>query len=214
MAHYNSYESFKTKKSIKKKEQAKNKSLVKTKDDFVVSKSSNYGIVLEVKYNDIFVIYDNEVVKATLRKDLNKIANQVLFVGDKVELIKDDDKYIVKHLIKRNRVLSRTKKDSTKLDDIGKSGVIATNIDVAVVVVSCKEPPLHTKFIDRYLMILQNSNILAIICLNKCDLKTLEEEKSEDLSSKTLAELKSLAKEKGVKGYSTMKKDELLASLK
>ena len=38
MAHYNSYESFKTKKSIKKKEQAKNKSLVKTKDDFVVSK--------------------------------------------------------------------------------------------------------------------------------------------------------------------------------
>ena len=37
---------------------------------------------------------------------------------------------------------------------------------------------------------------------------------SNDLSSKTVAELKALAKEKGVKGYSTMKKDELLASLK
>ena len=184
MAHYNSYDSFKTKKSIKKKEQAKNKSLIDIKDDFVVSKSLNYGIVLEVKYNDIFVINENVVVKATLRKDLNKIANQVLFVGDKVELIKDDDKFIVEHLIKRNRVLSRTKKDSTKLDDIGKSGVIATNIDIAVIVVSCKEPPLHPKFIDRYLMILQNSNIPAIICLNKCDLKTLEEEKILDIYRK------------------------------
>jgi len=36
----------------------------------------------------------------------------------------------------------------------------------------------------------------------------------EDLSKKTLAELKAIAKEKGIKGYSTMKKDELLSNLK
>ena len=47
--------------------------------------------------------------------------------------------------------------------------------------------------------------------------ETKKEEKKEnveDLSSKTLAELKALAKDAGVKGYSTMKKNELLASLK
>ncbi len=40
------------------------------------------------------------------------------------------------------------------------------------------------------------------------------ESKKEDLTSKTLAELKTMAKEKGIKGYSTMKKDELLENLK
>ena len=40
------------------------------------------------------------------------------------------------------------------------------------------------------------------------------ETKKEDLTSKTLAELKIMAKEKGIKGYSTMKKDELLENLK
>ena len=39
------------------------------------------------------------------------------------------------------------------------------------------------------------------------------EEAAEDLSAKTLTELKGLAKEAGIKGYSTMKKDELIASL-
>jgi len=48
----------------------------------------------------------------------------------------------------------------------------------------------------------------------KAEKKETKKEASVDLSSKTLAELKAIAKDKGVKGYSTMKKDELLASLK
>ncbi len=49
----------------------------------------------------------------------------------------------------------------------------------------------------------------------KKEVKKVEKtETTEDLSSKTLSELKAIAKGKGLKGYSTMKKDELLDALK
>ena len=40
-----------------------------------------------------------------------------------------------------------------------------------------------------------------------------KEEATEDLSTKTLTELKTMAKNAGIKGFSAMKKDELIASL-
>ncbi len=44
--------------------------------------------------------------------------------------------------------------------------------------------------------------------------KKSEKTEKEDLSKKTLVELKAMAKEAGIKGYSTMKKDELIDNLK
>ena len=45
----------------------------------------------------------------------------------------------------------------------------------------------------------------------KAEVKEVKEEK--DLASKNVTELRNMAKEAGIKGYSTMKKDELIASL-
>ena len=44
--------------------------------------------------------------------------------------------------------------------------------------------------------------------------KEVKAEETKDYSKMTLAELKAVAKEQGVKGYSSMKKDELLANIK
>ena len=187
MPHYNAYDSFKTKKSIEKKEHAKRKKFAKEiaeANKFVIGSSNNYGVVIEVKYDDAYVLYNDEIVLAKLRKDINLACNQVIFPGDKVELIKVNDNFIILHMIKRSSVLSRIKKDSTRINDVGSTKNIAANVDLAVIVVAAKEPPLHPKFIDRYLMILKNSNIPTIICLNKCDLKTENDEKILDIYRK------------------------------
>ena len=180
MPHYNAYDSFKTKRSIEKKQRAKEKALGKKNnnaDNFIIDNSDNYGIVIEVRFNDAYVLVDDKLILAKLRRDINLICNQVLFPGDKVVVSNDLSNYTITNLIRRTSLLSRTKKDSTRKDDIGLTKNIAANVDLAVIVVASKEPPLHPKFIDRYLMILQNSDIPAVICLNKCDLKTEEEEK-------------------------------------
>ena len=177
MPHYNSFDSFQTKKSREKKDKAKNKSLEKINidKDFIVESKQDYAVVMEVKYNNAYVLYNGEVIVAKLRKDLNAICNKVLFAGDKVILENKNNNYIIKNLIKRSSILSRVKVDSTRQKSSSLKN-IAANIDLAVIVVSAKEPPLHAKFIDRYLLILQSSNIDTIICLNKCEQKSAKEE--------------------------------------
>ena len=180
MAHLRSYDSFQTKKSIAQKERAKAKSFAKKDEkaeDFIIDKSDDYGVVIEVRYDDAYVLLDDEVVLAKLRRDVNLVCNQVIFPGDKVVVDKVGEDYTITNLMKRTSFLTRIKKDRNRRDDVGMSKSIAANVDLAVIVVSAKEPPLHPKFIDRYLMILQNSDVPAVICLNKCDLKTEEEDK-------------------------------------
>lgn len=179
MPHYNAYTSFKTKKSIKKKELIKEKQnkQINLPNDFIIEESKNYGIVLEVKYETAYVLYNNEIISATLKKGINTICNKIIFPGDKVIIEKAKTSYTITNLLKRTSILSRVKKDSARLNDLGTTKNIASNIDLAVIVASAKDPVLHPKFIDRYLLLLENSNIPTIICLNKSDLKTEETEK-------------------------------------
>lgn len=183
MPHYNAYTSFKIKKSIKKKDLIKEKQnkQINLPNDFIIEESKNYGIVLEVKYETAYVLYNDEIVQATLKKGINLVCNKIIFPGDKVVLEKSNQSYTITNLVKRTSILSRVKKDSTRLNDQGTTKNIATNIDIAIIVASAKNPALHPKFIDRYLLLLENSNIPTIICLNKSDLKTEETAKILDI---------------------------------
>lgn len=98
MPHYNAYDSFKTKKSIEKKQRAKEKTFGKkneTIDNFIIDSCGEYGVVIEVRYDDAYVLYNGEIVLAKLRKDINLVCNQVVFPGDKVDIEKLNDIYIL-----------------------------------------------------------------------------------------------------------------------
>ena len=181
MAHLERYDSFQTNKAKKKKElvknNIKNKKNIDDSSFITTSKKDINGIVIETNYNTATILYNDILIQAELTKSLNSICNKTIFPGDKVVITKDKDNYIISNLLKRKNILARNKADSTRLTANLTEQIIATNIDVAVIVVSCGTPPLHPKFIDRYLILLQNSNIEPIICLNKSDLKTENDEK-------------------------------------
>lgn len=188
MAHLERYDSFQTNKAKNKKELRKNKTKTKNNIEEItfITTSKKYvnGIVIETSYNNAYVLYNDMVVQAELAKNLNSICNKTVFPGDKVVVTKNKDNYIITNLLKRKNTLTRNKTDSTRLNSNSTEHIIATNIDVAVIVVSCSTPPLHPKFIDRYLILLQNSNIEPIICLNKSDLKNENDEKILDIYRK------------------------------
>ena len=173
MPHYNRNESFKIKKRKYKPK------ILDT--SFTLKDSKDYGIVVETKYNQAHILYNNKIVKATLNTNKQKL-NQIIFPGDKVTLSQINNTYTITNLLDRTSLLSRVKTDRTRNTKTTKN--IAANIDLAVIVVSAKEPPLHPNFIDRYLIILKNSNIDYIICLNKCELKTEKEEQILDIYKK------------------------------
>ena len=82
--------------------------------------------------------------------------------------------------------------------------------------IAINDPAAFTELVNTATKALNGEVVKAEVKEVKTTKVETKEEKTEteDLSKKTLAELKAMAKEQGIKGYSTMKKDELLSNLK
>ena len=93
--------------------------------------------------------------------------------GDRVIVSKaaDDADYITEILPRRNYIIRRASNLSKE------SHILASNLDLAVLVVSLRDPFTPTTFIDRFLATSEAYNVPAALVINKCD--TWNEEDAE-----------------------------------
>ena len=69
----------------------------------------------------------------------------------------------IEEVLPRRSMLARSRHHKT-------AQVTVANLDQAVVVMSVREPDLSTHRLDRFLVLVEASDLRAVICLNKCDL--------------------------------------------
>ncbi len=132
-------------------------------------------------------------------------------VGDvvAVELIKhvtQEKQCILIGIKERKSLLSRAAHFKSEQEQ-----VIAANIDQLVVVVAAAEPPFKIRFIDRVVITAERSNIDCVICINKIDLTSENNEPQEiaefygKLGYKVL--LLSVKNAKGIENFRHILKD-------
>jgi ribosome biogenesis GTPase / thiamine phosphate phosphatase len=129
------------------------------------------GTVIGLAAGTCRVQTGGEVRDAVLPADIARRQQTLLAVGDAVLLqAHGEDLLRVTTVLPRRTVLTRADPH-----DRSRVRAIAANIDVVVVVVAAKDPPLHPRLIDRYLVAVDRSGARPVLAVNKIDLMSSDE---------------------------------------
>jgi len=128
---------------------------------------SRRGTVIAVTAGACVVQAGGDSLDAVLPADLTRRQQSGLAVGDEVLLEPFGEGHRVTAVLPRRSLLTRADPH-----DARRSRAVAANIDVVVVMVAVKAPPLHPRLIDRYLVAVERSGARAALAVNKVDLLT------------------------------------------
>jgi len=128
---------------------------------------SRRGTVIAVTAGACVVQAGGDALDAALPADLTRRQQTGLAVGDEVLLEPLGEGHRVTAVLPRRSLLTRADPHDPR-----RARAIAANIDVVVVMVAAKEPPLHPRLIDRYLVAIERSGARAALAVNKVDLLT------------------------------------------
>lgn len=126
---------------------------------------SRRGTVIAVTAGACVVQAGGDSLDAVLPADLTRRQQSGLAVGDEVLLEPLGEGHRVTAVLPRRSLLTRADPH-----DARRSRAIAANVDIVVVVVAAKAPPLHPRLIDRYLVAVERSGARAALVANKVDL--------------------------------------------
>jgi ribosome biogenesis GTPase len=125
------------------------------------------GTVIGVTAGACTVQAGDDLLDAVLPPDLTRRQQSGLAVGDEVLLEPFGEGQRVTAVLPRRSLLTRADPHDPR-----RARAIAANIDVVVVMVAAKSPPLHPRLIDRYLVAVERSGARAALAVNKVDLLT------------------------------------------
>lgn len=139
----------------------------KNKDTY---KDKREGVVIRNTGSSYIVMTDDGVevpcrIKGNFRIKGIRTTNPVA-TGDRVVVSKsaDDADYITEILPRNNYIIRRASNLSKE------SHILASNLDLAVLVISLREPATPTTFIDRFLATAEAYSVPAVLVINKSDM--------------------------------------------
>jgi ribosome biogenesis GTPase / thiamine phosphate phosphatase len=175
----NKYSEFKDEPKRQKFRLAKKR--VQLREEISTDQSSKKGIVISSTGTVNLIKSENgEIFEGKIGGTLktNHKKSNIVAVGDKVEFISSGEISLGSKLQKA-KIISIGKR-STKLSRRSPQKknwehVIASNADQILIFVSADKPKYNKRLIDRYLVSAVCGDLEPIICINKCDLSSIDE---------------------------------------
>lgn len=123
------------------------------------------GVVVWIGKKSCRVRVPGAEVLCEVSGDIQREQQTLLAVGDDVVVNVGELHNAVRQVLPRRTRLSRPDQQNPNIER-----VVVANVDIVVITVSVKTPPLHPRLIDRYLVAIQRGGAKPIICVNKLDL--------------------------------------------
>lgn len=180
--HLNRWERHQTKQAKERKIRAKARHFGQREDEDIAwpdapdvsEEPSRVGIITATRTRVFTVMENDEFFQCRLAPSIHPDLGRSLVIGDRVRFETKDDPDEEGQITgkeDRKSSIARMRGDSSRYSEAAlEQHVIAANVDTAVIVAAAKNPEFHPRFIDRYLVVLQNGNVDPVICINKSDL--------------------------------------------